>query len=75
MSRVRLNIMKKGDHILSVDGEHVVIERVNGEVDVLRVYLDEDGFIRLDDENTLTIGYGNSSVEVCGSDNIKVETF
>lgn len=75
MSKVRLNIMKKGDHVLAVNEEHVVIERVNGEVDVMRVYLDEDGFIRIDDESTLTIGYGSGSVEVCTNDGVKVETF
>lgn len=75
MSKVRLNILKKGDRVFAVNGEQIVVERANGEVDVLRVYLDENGFIRIDDENTLTIGYGNGSVEVKRDDNIKVETF
>ena len=75
MSRVRLNILKKGDRVLFVNGEHVAVERVNGEVDVLHIYLDEDGLIRLDSNNTLTIGYGNGSVEISGDDDIRVETF
>lgn len=75
MNRVRLNIMKKGDRVLSVNGERISIMRRNGEVDVLRFFVDEKGLIRMDEDNKLTIGYGDGTVEVCCDEKIKVETF
>ena len=59
---MRINVMKKGDSILNVTDNMVVVKRRNGEVDVIPFY--KSGKVwRVDQENTVTIGYGNNTVE------------
>ena len=53
---MRINVMKKGDSILNVTDNMVVVKRRNGEVDVIPFY--KSGKVwRVDQENTVTIGY------------------
>lgn len=72
---MRINVMKKGDSILNVTDNMVVVKRRNGEVDVIPFY--KSGKVwRVDQENTVTIGYGNNTVEeVVAEWNVTVTTF
>lgn len=72
---MRVNVMKKGDSILNVTENMVVVKRRSGEVDVIPFY--KSGKVwRVDQENTVTIGYGNNTVEeVVAEGNVTVTTF
>ncbi len=70
---MKINVLKKGDHVLSVTSELVAVERKNGEVDVIPIIRDE-GIVRLDTENITTIGYGNNVVEAKAGD-VTITTF
>lgn len=59
---MRINVMKKGDSVLNVTENMVVIRRKNGEVDVLPFYRSGEVW-RIDHENVVTIGYGNNTVQ------------
>ena len=72
---MRINVMKKGDSILNVTDNMVVVKRRNGEVDVIPFY--KSGKVwRVDQENTVTIGYGNNTVEDSVADgDVTIMTF
>lgn len=59
---MKIGVMKKGDRVLNVTTEFVVIERKNCEVDIIPIIKTEEGF-RIDKEHLVTIGYGNNTVE------------
>jgi hypothetical protein len=75
-SKIKIGIMKKGDSILSASQDFVAIKRKNGEVDIIRLYFDENKLPRLDMENMVTIGYGEGSVStVVDEDGCEITTF
>lgn len=57
-----INILKKGDDVLSINSHFLAIKRKSGEVDIYNVFFSEDGFC-IDPVKTATIGYGNGTVE------------
>ena len=59
---MNINVMSKGDKVLSVTSELVAIQRKNGEVDIIPLISDDSG-VRIDTENIVTIGYVNNAVE------------
>jgi hypothetical protein len=68
-----IGIMKKGDRVLSVTTEFIAVERKNKEVDIIPLSK-EDGVLRVDTENIVTIGYGDNIVQATGGD-VTVTTF
>lgn len=68
-----IGIMKKGDRVLSVTTEFIAVERKNKEVDIIPLSK-EDGVLRIDTENIVTIGYGDNIVQATGGD-VTVTTF
>lgn len=64
---MRINILQKGDKVLTVTKEFIAVQRKNGEVDIVMLVRDETG-LRIDTENIVTIGYGHYSVEVTDGD-------
>ena len=68
-----IGIMKKGDRVLSVTTEFIAVERKNKEVDIIPL-TKEDGALRIDTENIVTIGYGNNIVQATDGD-VTVTTF
>lgn len=58
---MRINILKKGDDVLSVNKEFIAVKRVNGEVDLIPLYEDEMG-LRINTDKIVTIGYGDNTV-------------
>ena len=73
--RMRVNVMKKGDSILNVTENMVVVKRRSGEVDVIP-FCKEGNVWRIDQEHVVTIGYGNNTVEDSVADgNVTIMTF
>lgn len=70
---IRVEVLKKGDKVLSVTSEFIAVQRKNGEVEVLPMVKDEMG-LRVDTEHIITIGYGNNTVKTT-TDEIVVTTF
>jgi len=68
-----IGILKKGDSVLNVTAEFIVVQRKNGEVDIVPLLKDETG-LRVDVENIVTIGYGNNTVQAT-KDDVVVTTF
>lgn len=79
MAKIRINILNKGDSVIGVTEKMVVVQRKNGEVDIVPIIFEEEGQPpRVDVENIVTIGYGKNNVEtIIEGDNgdIKVTTF
>lgn len=59
---MKVNVMNKGDKVLNVTSEMVIIQRKNGEVDILPL-IGRDSGVYIDTEHIVTIGYGNNTVE------------
>ena len=70
---MKINVLKKGDRVISVTSEFVAVQRKNGEVDIIPLIRDGTG-LRVDIENIVTIGYGNNTVQA-EADDIVVTTF
>lgn len=64
---MKINVLKKGDRVISVTSEFVAVQRKNGEVDIIPLIRDGTGF-RVDIENIVTIGYGNNTVQAEAGD-------
>ena len=64
---MRINILQKGDRVLAVTQEFIAVQRKNGEVDIVTLVRDETG-LRVNQEDIVTIGYGQYTVEVTDGD-------
>ena len=71
---MRINVLKKGDRVMSVTQDTVVVERKNGEVDIIPFIIEEHN-VRIDYENITTIGYGNNVVEIQDENGVKITNF
>ena len=71
---MRMNILNKGDKVLNVTNRQISIERNNGEVEVIRIYIDEMG-IWVADSEPLTIGFINNDEELEVIDNVVITNF
>lgn len=58
---MRIDILKKGDTVLSVNKEFIAVQRANGEVELVPFEEDEMG-LRVNTSKIVTIGYGNNTV-------------
>lgn len=67
-------LMKKGDEVLAITNEFVAIKRKNGEVDVIPITNNGDGW-RVEIENIITIGYGNNTVSFENEDGVQIIHF
>lgn len=71
----KFELLKKGDSVLNVWESNIAIQRKNGDVEVFRYCIDENGLPRLS-ENTMLITQGRGSVTVKSNDSsIEVTTF
>ncbi|MBP1586193.1 MAG: hypothetical protein ILP17_10930 [Lachnospiraceae bacterium] len=68
-----IGVLKKGDRVISVTPELIAVERKNGEVDIIPL-TKEDGALRVDIENIVTIGYGDNIVQASDGD-VTITTF
>ena len=70
---MKIGILKKGDHVISITEDYIAVERKNGEVDIIPLLKDETG-LRIDISKIVTIGYGNNTVQASKND-VTVTTF
>ncbi len=68
-----IGILKKGDRVISVTSELIAVERKNKEGDIIPL-TKEDGALRIDTENIVTIGYGDNIVQATDGD-VTITTF
>ena len=68
-----IGVLKKGDRVISVTSELIAVERKNKEVDIIPLSKD-DGALRIDIENIVTIGYGDNIVQASDGD-VTITTF
>lgn len=68
-----IGILKKGDRVVNVTSEFIAVERKNGEVDLIPLTKDGETF-RIDQENIITIGYGDNIVQTQAGD-VTITTF
>ena len=68
-----IGILKKGDRVISVTTDFIAVERKNKEADIVPLSKD-DGALRVDIENIVTIGYGDNIVQATDGD-VTVTTF
>lgn len=59
---MKINVLRKGDEVLSVTQNFIAVKRVSGEVDLLPLIIDEEG-MRIDSEKIVTIGYGENEIK------------
>ena len=71
---MRINVMNKGDRVLSVTNRLIAIQRKNGEVDIISFLSDQEG-MWIDTENIVTVGYGNNTVESETVDGVVITNF
>lgn len=71
---MKINVLRKGDKVLSITSEFLAIQRKNGEVDILPIISDEHG-VRVETEQVVTVGYGDNTVETESIDGVVVTTF
>ena len=71
---MKIGILHKGDKVVAVTEKCVVVQRKNGEADILPIITDETGF-RVDTENIITIGYGDNVVEAETEDGVTIVNF
>ena len=62
-----IGVLNKGDRVISVTSELIAVERKNKEVDIIPL-CKEDGVLRVNIENIVTIGYGNNIVQASNGD-------
>jgi len=77
MNNTKINILKKGDTVISATESTIAIQRKNGEVDVIPIII-KNGTRRVDVENIITISYGNNTVETSvkyETGNVQIVTF
>jgi hypothetical protein len=73
---IKINILKKGDAVLFLNQDIAAVRRKNGEVDVYKLFYDENNLPRIDTENKTTIGYGDGAITVTLDDAVtKITTF
>lgn len=71
---MRINILEKGDQVISVTERFIAVKRKNGEVDIVPINLDEMG-LYVEQDRIVTIGYGSNTVETENEQGVKITTF
>lgn len=71
---MKINILNKGDKVISVTENFIAVERKNDEVDIVPIVKDVNGFW-VDSENITTIGYGNNTVQSETIDGVVITNF
>ena len=70
---MKISIMQKGDEVLNVTDNIIVIQRRNGEVDIFPLAEIIEN-LRVDTTKVITIGYGNNIVSA-SNDMVEISTF
>lgn len=57
---MRIDILKEGDEVLSVNPGFIAVKRKNSEVDLIPLIEDPDFGLRVDTQKIVTIGFGDN---------------
>ena len=57
-----IDILKKGDEVLSINDKFLAVKRKNGTVDIYKVMFNEENEIFIDPITAAIIGYGEGTV-------------
>ena len=71
---MQINILKKGDRVLSVSSEIIVVERKDKTVDIIPIYIDGSN-LRINTEEMITIGYGENIITTTTDEGVEITTF
>lgn len=58
----QINIMERGDTVLTVDSHFLAIRKASGEVEIYRVILTGDGRFTVEPKKIAVIGYGDGMI-------------
>ena len=73
---IKINILKKGDEVISLNENFLAVKRKSGTIDVYKVLFNESGEIGIDPVKLADIGFGEGLVEKTMEDGeTKVFTF
>ena len=70
----KIDIMNKGDEVISVTSEFIAVKRKRGEVDIVPIMKSQSGW-RVDAEHIATIGYGDNTVTIEDESGVIVTNF
>lgn len=59
---ININVLKKGDEVLTINEKFLAVKRKDGTVDIYNVFFNEEG-IYVDPIRSAIIGYGEGMVE------------
>ncbi len=59
---ISINVLKKGDEVLTINERFLAIRRKNGTVDIFNVMFNEQNEIFVDPVKAAVIGYGEGTV-------------
>lgn len=71
---MKIRILHKGDSVLNVTKDFIAVKRRNGEVDLIG-FLNEEGGVRVDIENIVTVGFGDNVVETETENGVTISNF
>mgnify|MGYP001051695688 FL=1 len=71
---MKIRLLHKGDSVLNVTKDLIAVRRRNGEVDLIKL-LNENGSVRLDLEDIVTIGFGDNIVETTNENGVFIANF
>lgn len=64
---ININILNKGDTVLSINDQFLAVKRKDGTVDIYNVAFSENGIV-IDPVKSACIGYGKGTVEMVDSE-------
>ncbi|GBR72884.1 hypothetical protein NO1_0341 [Candidatus Termititenax aidoneus] len=67
MKKISLEILKKGDEVLNVYDDKIVVKHSNGKVEIFKIIFEKDGMVSIDDTECI-ITYGDREVEITNDD-------
>lgn len=59
---VNIDVLKKGDEVLSINERFLAVKRNNGVVDIYAVFFTEENELTIDPVKTTVIGFGDGLV-------------
>lgn len=59
---ININILKKGDKVITINEKFLAVRRKDGTVDIYNVFFNEEG-IYIDPIRSAIIGYGEGMIE------------
>lgn len=71
---MKIRILHRGDKVLNVTKDFIAVRRKNGEVDLIG-FLNENGGMRIDLENIVTIGFGDNIIETENENGVTISNF